>query len=77
MTVSRDELVMIKVGLLRDMDKYMRENLHDDLMLDRWFRAGISDKATEDDYTRIAEDEELWLDVVIEFSELCQYKANE
>lgn len=54
-------------------DDYVREYVSDENYLDYWLQEGIPDGWTEDDLIEIAEDDELWLDVINTFAYVIKY----
>lgn len=70
MRVTPKELLEIKVKLLKDMDEYIRFHVDDEEEFDCWLMCGVPDMADHQDYEDIAEDEDLWLDVIKTFAKL-------
>lgn len=71
MKVTRKEIVEHRIYLVKEMDKFIKNRVGDESIIDCWLMCGVSDGADEIDYREIAEDDELWLDVVKEFNRRC------
>ena len=71
MKVTRKEIVEHRIYLVKEMDKFIKNRVGDESIIDCWLMCGVSDGADEIDYREIAEDDELWLDVVKEFNRCC------
>lgn len=64
MTVTREELIKIRIELAKQMNQYIL-NLGDEEIYDAWFEEGIPDGPQEDDYEFFASDDKEW-------KELCE-----
>ena len=62
-----------RVEFLVMFDDYVRENVSDENYFDYWLQEGLPDEWTEDDLIEIAEDDELWLDVINTFAYVIKY----
>lgn len=71
MKATRKEIVNHRIYLVREMDKFVKNRIDDESIIDCWLMYGVPDGADEIDYREIAEDDELWLDVVKEFNKCC------
>ena len=71
MKATRKEIVEHRIYLAKEMDKFIKNRVGDESIIDCWLMCGVSDGADEIDYREIAEDDELWLDVVKEFNRCC------
>ena len=71
MKATRKEIVNHRIYLVREMDKFIKNRVEDESIIDCWLIWGVPDWADEIDYREIAEDDELWLDVVKEFNRCC------
>lgn len=71
MKVTRKEIVEDRIYLVREMDKFIKNRVDDENIIGGWLTFGVPDGATEIDHREIAEDDELWLDVVKKFYRCC------
>lgn len=71
MKATRKEIVEHRIYLVKEMDKFIKNRVEDESIIDCWLMCGVPDGADEIDYREIAEDDELWLDVVKEFNRCC------
>lgn len=71
MAITRKEIVEHRTYLAREMDKFIKNRVDDERIIDCWLMCGVPDGADETDYREIAEDDELWLDTVKEFTRCC------
>lgn len=71
MAITRKEIVEHRTYLAREMDKFIKNRVDDERIIDCWLMCGVPDGADETDYREIAEDDELWLDIVKEFTRCC------
>ena len=62
-----------RIKFLKMFDEYVKANVADENYLDYWLQEGVPDGADIFDLTEIAEDEELWLDVVNAFAYVIKY----
>lgn len=63
MTVTHEELVKIRMYLLKQMDAYIKA-VGDEVITERWQSSGLEDGWDEDILRDYAEDETLWLGCV-------------
>ena len=71
--IDRSELVMYRKEFLKQMDDYVRDMIgDDDITVGVWFEGGVPDGYDEQDLIEIAEDDDLWLDVVNCFAKCCK-----
>lgn len=71
MKATRKEIVEHRIYLVKEMDKFIKNRVGDECIIDCWLMCGVPDGADEIDYREIAEGDELWLDVVKEFNRCC------
>ena len=71
MKVTRKEIVNLRTYLAKEMDKFVRNKIDDESIIECWLMCGVPDGADETDYREIAEDDELWPDIVKEFNRCC------
>ena len=71
MAVTRKEIVGHRIYLAKEMDKFIKNRVDDESIIDCWLMCGVPDEADEIDYREIAEDDDLWLDIVKEFTRCC------
>ena len=71
MKMTRIEIVETRIYLTKEMDKFVRNKIDDEGIIECWLMCGVPDGADEADYREIAEDDELWLDIVKEFGRCC------
>lgn len=71
MAITRKEIVKHRTYLTREMDKFIKNRVEDEQIINCWLMCGVPDGADETDYREIAEDDELWLDTVKEFTRCC------
>lgn len=64
MEVSREEMITMKMNLLKDMDTFVRNRIGDEDIIMTWFMCGLPDGYDEIDLKEIAEDDELWNDCI-------------
>ena len=57
-----NEITMLRANIMGGMNEYIKE-LGDEVIYMKWIMI-FPDEATEDDLIEMAEDEEIWLDVV-------------
>lgn len=74
MTVTKAEMVKIKVDLLRQMNTFII-NLGDETILGTWLMCGIPDQPNEEDFLFFANDKEEWNDICDLFGRLVQRTA--
>lgn len=65
-----DEMVMLKANLMGGMNEYLKE-LADDDVWTMWVSV-FPDECDEDTLMEMAEDDEIWLDVVNKFAKCCR-----
>lgn len=71
MKATRKEIVEHRIYLVKEMDKFVKNRIGDERIIDCWLMCGVPDGADEIDYREIAEEDELWFDVVREFGKCC------
>lgn len=54
-----EAIIQLRVNQLKAMDEFVHSVNNEELMED-WLSCGVSDEASEDDYSYIAADEELY-----------------
>lgn len=62
-----------RIKFLKMFDEYVRANVQDENYFNYWLETGVPDGADIFDLTEIAEDDELWLDVVNAFAYVIKY----
>ena len=62
-----------RIKFLKMFDEYVRANVQDENYFNYWLEAGVPDGADIFDLTEIAEDDELWLDVINAFAYVIKY----
>ena len=62
-----------RIKFLKMFDEYVRANVQDENYFSYWLEAGVPDGADIFDLTEIAEDDELWLDVINTFAYVIKY----
>lgn len=60
---EREKKIALRVEFLKQMNKYILENIYDETVHMMWLMVAIPDAPTEDDYLDIAEDDEEWADI--------------
>jgi hypothetical protein len=65
-------MTQYRVGFLREFDKYIRNEIGDEDIIEYWITAGVPDGFDEADLLDIAKDNEAWLDCVQAFSACCR-----
>ena len=65
-----DEMVMLKANLMGGMNEYLKELADDDVWA-MWISV-FPDECDEDTLMEMAEDDEIWLDVVNKFARCCR-----
>ena len=60
---EREKKIALRVEFLKQMNKYILENIYDETVHMMWLMAAIPDAPTEDDFLDIAEDDEEWADI--------------
>ena len=71
MKATRKEIVEHRIYLVKEMDKFVKNRIGDERIIGCWLMCGVPDGADEIDYREIAEEDELWFDVVREFGKCC------
>lgn len=56
--------------LLKDMDRYLRDNVQDEEIFERWLMCGVPDGANDDDYIEIADSSEDFHDMLRLFADI-------
>lgn len=74
MTVTREELMMIRMYLLQQMDKYIFENISEE-NAEYWYENGLEDGWDDKTLREYAESEETWNDCVTAFVECCKLEG--
>ena len=69
--ITRNELIKLRKKFLVDFDNFIRNKIEDEEILMSWLMCGLPDGWNEYDLIDIAEDEELWNDVVECFRRCC------
>lgn len=73
-TVLDEEQLINKESLLRNMDKYIRQNIgNEDLICDIWLATGVPDDTKDDEYTELAEDKTMMIDSLLAFAKCVIY----
>ena len=67
--MSKKEMMLIRCTMLGGMDAYIREDIGDDDITDRWNMFGVPDGADEVDIMEIAKDDHEW-------TRICAYFGN-
>jgi len=63
-----------RIKLLKAMDEFVRNEIGDEeITCDVWLACGVPDGAKEDDYDDIANDREMYHDVLECFAKCCAY----
>lgn len=57
---TRKEIVNIRVNTLKDMNKFILENIYDEELIFYWLEQGVPDCPSDDDFYFIAENDEEW-----------------
>lgn len=68
--MTREELVAIRIELLKKMNDYIINVIGDEEIWMKWIAVGVPDEATEDDYKFMASDDDIWRDTCKVFGEL-------
>jgi len=71
MIITKEEMVKIKVDLLKQMNTFII-NLGDETILKTWLMCGIPDQPDEEDFLFFANDKEEWNDICNLFGRLVQ-----
>ena len=58
---------LFRMNMLGGMNEYVINVIGDEKMTEIWLRDGVPDGADEDDLREIAEDDDLWSDMVAAF----------
>lgn len=62
----------MRMGFIVQFDEYIRNEIGDENILNMWLMGGLPDGADENEIREIAQDDELWLDMVSCFSRCCR-----
>lgn len=65
-------MVEMRMDFINQFDHYIRNEIEDEDIIDMWLMGGLPDGADTAEIREIAEDEELWLDMVQCFSRCCR-----
>lgn len=63
-------LIQERIKLLKQMNKYICNEIGDEDIWETWIAVGVPDGATEEDYKFMAEDEDTWCETCILFGRL-------
>lgn len=66
-------MVEMRMDFINQFDHYIRNEIGDEVITDLWLRIGLPDGADTAEIREIAEDEELWLDIIEGFAKCCKY----
>lgn len=69
---NRKNITEIRMDFLKQMDRYVKQVIADERIINKWLMGGLPDGYNEIDLKEIAEDDELWLDCVQCFSSCCK-----
>lgn len=61
-TISKEEMLKTKIQLLKDMHKYIINEIDDENAYYEWIEIGVPDEPTEEDFEYIAEND--WISTV-------------
>ena len=75
MKVSRNEMIIIRKNLLRQMDTFIRENISEDVIIDIWLVYGLEDGWDEEILTEYASTDELWNDCINALLKCCEIEG--
>ena len=75
MVVTHNELVQLRIKLLKEMNAYIIEMGDEEIWMD-WITLGVPDAPSEDDYEFIAENDDEWNDVCSLFGKLAKEEAD-
>lgn len=75
MVVTHNELVQLRIKLLKEMNTYIIEMGDEEIWMD-WITLGVPDAPSEDDYEFIAENDDEWNDVCGLFGKLAKEEAD-
>jgi len=67
-----NEITMLRANLMGGMNEYIKE-LGDEEIWEHWITV-FPDECSEDELMEIAEDEDLWIEVVKCFAECLEYR---
>ena len=62
------EIIELRVKILKEMNKYIFNEIGDEDIIDHWLLFGMPDDSEDDDFLMVAEDEESWNSVVETFA---------
>ena len=65
-------IVEMRMDFINQFDHYIRNEIGDEDITEEWLIRGLPDGADTAEIREIAEDEDLWLDMVQCFAECCQ-----
>ena len=63
----RTELIKLRVKFLKDFDRYVRDEIGDEDIMDYWLERGVPDESDDEMLFEIASDDELWVGIVDAF----------
>ena len=75
MTVTHNDLIQLRIKLLKEMNAYIIEMGDEEIWMD-WITLGVPDEPSEDDYEFIAENDYEWNDVCGLFGKLAVEEAD-
>ena len=76
MTVTREELVKIRIKLAKQMNNYIINLGDEDIWWD-WIQLGIPDAPQEDDFEFFAENDDDWIELCSLFEQLTRKERGE
>ena len=74
MTISREELIKMRVDFVKDMNSFIKRK-GDENLWSIWIAEGVPDCANDEDFLFFAEDDEEWSDLCGLFGRLVGCKA--
>ena len=76
--MNENEIKVLKMNLLGGMHSFMMNGVQDEVLQDTWLTCGTPDEPTEEDLENIAEDYEMFSEVVRLFGLLVRedYRTN-
>lgn len=70
-----NEMVMLKANIMGGMNEYIKKQGDDDLW-DEWIKV-FPDECSEDELMEMAENDQIWFDVINHFAELLKWLWND
>ena len=58
------EIIVMRTDFLIQMDKYVRDIIGDEDIIDYWMTYGVPDGSSAEDISEIAQDNDAWVEII-------------